>query len=87
VHHASQTDRRGYVREVSSSDRRNHCVKHGSAFAINAARYDHDTTLASMERTEKQWIALLEAAGSEIVEKKVYENSTGESIIVAKAKM
>ena len=39
-------------------------------------------SLASMERTEKQWDTLLAAAGLSVLEKKTYNGSTGESVIV-----
>lgn len=38
--------------------------------------------LAATERTERQWDALLERAGLEILQKSTYNSSTGESIIV-----
>lgn len=40
------------------------------------------TSLASIERTERQWDALLERAGLKVLQKSTYNSSTGESIIV-----
>ncbi|KAI9661830.1 MAG: hypothetical protein M1821_009069 [Bathelium mastoideum] len=40
------------------------------------------TSLASMERTEKQWHALLAAAGLRIRESGTYNDATGESVMV-----
>jgi len=50
----------------------------------NATQFDLTmlTSLASIERTEKQWNALLDAAGFKILEKKAYAPA-GESVIVA----
>lgn len=42
-------------------------------------------SLASIERTDKQWDALIDAAGFQILEKKAYA-PTGESVIVIKPK-
>jgi len=40
------------------------------------------TTLASTERTERQWDVLLEKAGVKVVQKSTYDTATGDSIIV-----
>jgi demethylsterigmatocystin 6-O-methyltransferase len=40
------------------------------------------TTLASTERTEKQWDVLLEEAGLKVLQKSTYDAVTGDSIIV-----
>lgn len=39
-------------------------------------------SLASMERTERQWNTLLDTTGLKIRESKTYNNATGESVIV-----
>ncbi|KAI0599795.1 S-adenosyl-L-methionine-dependent methyltransferase [Biscogniauxia sp. FL1348] len=41
------------------------------------------TSLASAERTERQWDILLETAGLNVLQKNAYNRETGESIIVA----
>ena len=38
--------------------------------------------LAAMERTSKHWDALLDEAGLKILQKRTYNNVTGESVIV-----
>jgi demethylsterigmatocystin 6-O-methyltransferase len=43
------------------------------------------SSLSSVERTDKQWEALLESAGFEILEKKAYA-PTGESVIAVRPK-
>ena len=50
----------------------------------NATQFDLTmlTSLASIERTDKQWNSLLETAGFKILEKKPYAPA-GESVIVA----
>ena len=40
------------------------------------------TTLASMERTQKQWSALWQAAGLKVLQTTTYNETTGESIQV-----
>lgn len=39
-------------------------------------------SLASMERTERQWDSLLERAGVKVLEKKTYDPVTGDSVLV-----
>ncbi|KAJ4393747.1 hypothetical protein N0V93_002962 [Gnomoniopsis smithogilvyi] len=39
-------------------------------------------SLASMERTERQWDSLLERAGLKVLEKKTYNSETGQSVLV-----
>ena len=41
-------------------------------------------TLASMERTQKQWAALWQAAGLKVLETATYNEMTGESVQVVK---
>lgn len=43
-------------------------------------------SLASAERTERQWDALLDKAGLKILQKNAYNVATGESIIVTALK-
>lgn len=40
-------------------------------------------SFASTERTEKQWDYLLDNAGLKILQKKIYNYATGQSIIIA----
>ena len=40
------------------------------------------TSLASTERTERQWDVLLEKAGLKILKKSTYDSATGDSVIV-----
>jgi len=58
-------------------------VVHNKGAHRNATQFDLTmlSSLASIERTEKQWKALLETAGFEIIEKKEYAHA-GESVIV-----